>query len=427
VKIVHINRDEYTGGASRSAYRLHQSLVGLGHDSQMYVFNKSSDDLRTRRYIPPQNRLSFHVRNVRRMYIEAAIRRYDKSASPDRTFFSDDRTVFYKDVCCHIPEADVINLHWIADFLDLGAFFSWLPKDKPLVWTLHDMAAFTGGCCHAMSCDRFMGRCGACPQLGSSDESDLTREIWLRKQGYYSTLDPARFHVVTPSRWLGDRLKRSSLLAQFPHSVIPYGLDLEVFKPRDRRLSREVLGIPMTAKVILFVSNGLHVRLKGLHVLMDALNGMDPNTGIFFLSLGFGSPPSLGRFQQAHIHSITEDRLLSLVYSAADVFVLPSLADNLPNTMLESIASGTPVVAFDAGGIPDAVRPGVTGLLAKTGDAAELCSAIQELLGNDAKRAEMSANCRKIAVAEYSLELQANRYVQLYESMLTTTKAARAS
>jgi len=361
------------------------------------------------------------------MYIEGAIRRYGESASPERTFFSDDRTVFSKDVCLHIPESDIINLHWVAEFLDLGAFFSWLPKDKPLVWTLHDMAAFTGGCCHAIACDRFVDRCGACPQLGSSNEADLSREIWLRKKGYYATLNPARFHVVTPSRWLGERLKRSSLLSQFPHCVIPYGLDLEVFKPRDRRLSREVLGIPIASKVILFVSNGLHVRLKGLHVLVDALNEMDADTGIFFLSLGLGSPPSLARFPHAHINSITEDRLLSLVYSAADLFVLPSLADNLPNTMLESIACGTPVVAFDAGGIPDAVRPGVTGLLAKTGDARELRSAILELLGNDAKRAEMSANCREIALAEYSLELQAKRYVQLYESMLTTTRTARAS
>jgi glycosyltransferase involved in cell wall biosynthesis len=145
------------------------------------------------------------------------------------------------------------------------------------------------------------------------------------------------------------------------------------------------------------------------------------------LSLGLGASPALDRFKHTHIPSIGEDGLLSLIYSAADVFVLPSLADNLPNTMLESIACGTPVVASAVGGIPDTVRPGVTGLLVKTGDAAELRSAILGLLGNDSLGAEMSANCRKIALAEYSLELQARRYLEIYEAMLVAAKATRAS
>jgi glycosyltransferase involved in cell wall biosynthesis len=137
--------------------------------------------------------------------------------------------------------------------------------------------------------------------------------------------------------------------------------------------------------------------------------------------------PEINVHPHVHLPSVNDDGFLSLIYSAADVFVAPSLADNLPNTILESIACGTPVVAFNAGGIPDAVRPGVTGLLAKTGDAAELRSAILGLLGNDSLGAEMSANCRKIALAEYSLELQARRYLEIYEAMLVAAKATRAS
>jgi glycosyltransferase involved in cell wall biosynthesis len=152
-----------------------------------------------------------------------------------------------------------------------------------------------------------------------------------------------------------------------------------------------------------------------------------PCKNVFLIALGIGPVPEINVHPHVHLPSVNDDGFLSLIYSAADVFVAPSLADNLPNTILESIACGTPVVAFNAGGIPDAVRPGVTGLLAKTGDAAELRGAILQLLGNDSKRAEMSANCRRIALAEYSLELQASRYVQLYQSMLTTATAARAS
>ena len=418
MKILHLSTADNGGGASRSAYRLHNGLRRSGQDSRMYVLEKYTSDPWVTQFQSSRGRIAWIARNARRLRLNLSLRRYARTSPPERTFFSEDRTPFYEDACRQMPQTDLINLHWLAGFLDLGAFFGWLPPSMPLVWTLHDMASFTGGCCHAMGCDRFTQQCGACPQLGSSDEGDLTRDVWRRKQKYYSSLEPSRFHIVTPSGWLGGEVKRSPLLSRFPRSVIPYALDLEVFKPRDRRFSREVLGIPQEAKVILFVSNGLHVHLKGFKHLIGALEGMDPTSGLFLLCLGFGSPPELQRFPHSHITSMNDDRSLSMVYSAADVFVLPSLADNLPNTMLESLACGTPVVAFAAGGIPDAVRPGVTGLLAKTGESAELRSAMLELLSNDSKRAEMSANCRRIALAEYDLSVQTRRYVQMYTEML---------
>src|SRR5713226_2362355 len=418
MKILHISTTDNGGGASRSAYRLHDGLRRSGNDSRMYVLDKYTCDPRVIQFRSSQRRIDWIARNTRRLRLNLAHRRYAKTSPPERTFFSEDRTPFYFDACRQMPEAELINLHWVAGFLDLGAFFGWLPARKPLVWTLHDMASFTGGCCHDMGCGKFTQQCGACPQLGSTDEGDLTREVWRRKQKYYAALDPSKFHIVTPSRWLGEEVKRSPLLSRFDRSVIPYGLDLEVFQARDRRFSREVLGIPQDAKVILFVSNGLHVHLKGFKHLIGAMEEMDAASGIFLLCLGFGAPPELERFPHAHIASINEDRALSMVYSAADVFVLPSLADNLPNTMLEAMACGTPVAAFAAGGIPEAVRPGVTGLLARVGDAGELRGAMVELLGNEPKRREMSANCRRIALAEYGLSVQTGRYAELYAEML---------
>jgi hypothetical protein len=384
----------------------------------MYVLDKYTNDPWVTRFQSSRGRIAWVVRNARRLRLSLSHRRYAKTSPPEQTFFSDDRTPFYKDTCRQMPETELINLHWMSGFLDLGAFFGWLPAGLPLVWTLHDMGNFTGGCSQDLGCGKFTEQCGACPQLGSSDEGDLTRDSWHRKKKYYSTLRSNRLHIVTPSCWLGEQVNRSPLLSRFSRSVIPYGLDLEVFKPRDRRFSREVLGIPQEAKVILFVSNGLHTHLKGFKHLVGALEGMSSSNGIFLSCLGFGSSPEIERFPHAHIPSMTNDRSLSMVYSAADVFVLPSLADNLPNTMLEALACGTPVVGFATGGIPDGVRPGVTGLLAKTGDTAELRAAILEMLGNDAKRAEMSANCRRIALAEYDLGLQTNRYVELYTEML---------
>lgn len=426
MKIIHIDNADNGGGASRSAYRLHVGLRRLGEDSGMFVLNKRTKDPQVKPFQSSKGKVAWLARNSRRLKLEASLRWNRRNVSPECTFFSDDRTPFFMDVCRQIPPRDVINLHWVANFLDLGAFFTWLPKNLPLVWTLHDMAAFTGGCCHAMGCRKFTQKCGACPQLDSDNETDLTRAVWLRKKRYYDMLAAERFQIITPSNWLGAELSRSPLLSRFARSVIPYGLDVEVFRPRDRRLSREILGIPEGLKVVLFVSNG-SVRLKGFHLLMDALHAIDASAPLFLLSIGLDSSPVLDRFPSSAIAAVKEDGMLSLIYSAADVFVLPSLADNLPNTMLEAMACGTPVVAFDAGGIPDGVRPGVTGLLARTGDVGELRAAILELLENNAKRAEMAANCRKIAVTEYGLELQARRYLQIYESLMQTTKAARAS
>ena len=384
----------------------------------MYVLDKYTNDPWVTQFRSLRGRIDWITRNARRLQLNLSFRRYAKTLPSERTFFNEDRTPFYKDACRQMPKAEVINLHWVAGFLDLGAFFDWLPAGMPLVWTLHDMGVFTGGCSQDLGCGKFTEQCGACPQLGSTDESDLTRDVWRRKKKYYSALHSKRLHIVTPSRWLGEQVNRSPLLSRFPRSVIPYGLDLEEFKPRDRRFSREVLGIPQEAKVILFVSNGLHTHLKGFKYLVGALEGMRSSNGIFLSCLGFGSSPEIEKFPHVHIPSMTNDRSLSMVYSAADVFVLPSLADNLPNTMLEALACGTPVVGFATGGIPDGVRPGATGLLAKTGDSAELRTAILEMLGNDAKRAEMSANCRRIALAEYDLGLQTDRYMELYAEIL---------
>jgi glycosyltransferase involved in cell wall biosynthesis len=342
---------------------------------------------------------------------------YEEKALPKRTFFSNACEI-YKDACEQIPECDLIQLHWVAGFIDYKVFFTWLPPELPLVWTLHDMANFTGGCSYDLSCGKFVQQCGTCPQLGSTSQIDLSRQVWRRKQKYYASLDIERVRIVTPSRWLGKEVERSSLLGRFNWSVIPYGLNTEVFQPRDGRVAREVLGIPQDAQVLLFISSNAGDYLKGFHLLAEALAGVEGDKTIFLLSVGKGFPPRFNRFRHAHFQDIHNDRLLSFIYSASDVYVAPSLGDNLPNTVLESISCGTPVVAFSTGGIPDMVRPGVTGLLATAGDSADLRAAILEILSNNEKRTEMSIHCRRVALAEYDLSVQARRYLEIYREML---------
>jgi len=225
-------------------------------------------------------------------------------------------------------------------------------------------------------------------------------------------------HIVTPSAWLADRVRESTVTAdRFDISVIPYGLDLDAFAPRDRAECRNILGIPADAEVLLFAAHSVSNRRKGFRLLLEALEQIGGRDRLFVLSVGRGAPGLPEGLAGRHVGYTGEDRLLAVLYSAADLFVLPSLQDNLPATMLESIACGTPVIAFDAGGIPEAVRSGQTGETVPTGDSAALARAISDLLDQPSYLQELRGSCRDTAVAEYRLDIQASRYGELYAAL----------
>jgi glycosyltransferase involved in cell wall biosynthesis len=224
--------------------------------------------------------------------------------------------------------------------------------------------------------------------------------------------------MVTPSRWLAERVKASNILGGFPLSVIPYGLDIEDFAPRDRRAARNVLGIPQEAKVVLFVADVTDNMRKGFALLAEALiRCSNKVANLFLVSLGHNKPAVHIQTPWLHVGPINNDRFLSMVYSAADIFTIPSLQDNLPNTVLEAMACGTPVVGFAVGGVPDMIREGVNGLLVSASNVPALHVAMVNLL-NNAGREDIRANCRRVAVEEYSLELQARQYSELYKALI---------
>src|SRR5262249_13070636 len=193
------------------------------------------------------------------------------------------------------------------------------------------------------------------------------------------------------------------------------------FAPRDRAFCRSVLGIPEDAAVVLFAASHVRNRRKGFALLAEALAGLGGGAKLFLLSLGRGGGPAPRRVPSRHLGPASNDRCLSVVYSAADVFVIPSLQENLAQTVLEAMACGTPVVGFDVGGIPDMVRPGVTGLLTPVGDVLALRAAVREVLVNPAQRAAMSTNCRRLAAEDFALEVQARRYAELYRRILSAS------
>ena len=383
----------------------------------MFVANRYSDDPAVAAFEPPLDCISRLGRILRKELIWRKFVRYQTTRPDGCDSFSDDRSEYGATLLKQLPSSDLINLHWVANFLDYQSFFSQLPRDVSVVWTLHDMNPFTGGCHYNGGCSRYTQGCGACPQLGSHMLKDLTHKIWQRKRKAFAKLVSDRLHIVTPSVWLAEEAKRGPLLGRFPISTIPYGVNTKVFSPQDPSIARAALDLPRNAKVVLFIAVSTVKRRKGFVYLAEALSGLKKIPNLLVVSLGHGKPTIYSDIAHLHLGHIDNERLLSLVYSSAEVFAIPSLEDNLPNCVLESMSCGAPVVGFNVGGIPDMVRQGDTGLLVPPQDASALRAAIAELLQNPAKRTEMAENCRRIATEEYSLEVQAQRYVDLYETI----------
>jgi glycosyltransferase involved in cell wall biosynthesis len=415
MRIVHLSTTDVAGGAARATYRLHTGLKRLGYDSRMLVGKKWGEDPTVEAVKRPDDLLSRVKRKLRRMRIDADFGRYAGSRPTGLEPFSDDRTELQDAILRQLPPADVINLHWVAGFLDHESFFAGVPKDIPVVWRLADMAPCTGGCHYDEGCGRFENRCGACPQLGSTDENDLSRQVWQRK--YDALWRHGRIHLAATSNWIAQQSRRSSLLRNFPVTVIPNGLDTEDFAPRDKMFARDTLGVPRDAKVVLFAAESLLVKRKGFTLLLDALKGLLDEPGLLLLSVGSTKTAIESPVPQVNLGRINIDRYLSLAYSAADVFVIPSVQESFGQTVSESLACGTPVIGFATGGMLDMVRPGQTGQLVPVGDTAGLRDAIRSMLRDPETLRGMSAHCRRIAVEEYSIEVQAKAYVRLYESL----------
>jgi glycosyltransferase involved in cell wall biosynthesis len=417
VRITHLSKYDLTGGAAKSAYRLHTGLRLIGHDSRMLVQQKELKDETLICFQPPLAPAT-RLRRVFRRYALRNQRRPISSRPGGATYFTDDRSENGADILGQIPRSDVLNLHWIAGFFDYRDFFPHVPAGLPVVWTLHDMNPFTGGCHYDEGCGRYVEHCGRCPQLASSDDNDLSARIWKRKKMAFASLGAQMLHLVAPSHWLAEEVRRSSLFSCHPITVIPNGLDTERFKPRDRRLAREILGIPLESRVVLFLAESASEKRKGLGLLLEALRGLENDSDLLFLGVGSGFTSDMVTQPSMLTGNIADERILSMIFSAADLFVLPSLEDNLPNTAIEALACGIPTVAFAIGGLPDIVQQGKTGILVPKGDISALMAGIMALLNDPDRRASMAEASRRAAVQEHSLAVQARRYEAVYKQLI---------
>jgi glycosyltransferase involved in cell wall biosynthesis len=417
ISVLHLSASDILGGAAIAAYRLHAGLRRLGLPSRMLVGTKASEDADVYQVTRAKSIPARFSRLLRSSRISFAHRKYERTRSATLERMSDDRAHTEVSVARDGLPADILNLHSIAGFLDHRSFFKLLRQAEPVVWTLHDMNPFTGGCHYSLGCNGFKKRCGGCPQLNSPNSRDITAQIHARKMSAFSRLGCETTQIVTPSAWLASKVRSSSLLGRFDVDCIPYGLDTSIFQPRDRRTAREIFGLPQDRKIVAFAAQNLRNPRKGLDLLLAGLRGANPAT-VTLVSIGAGGGDLAAVEDCFPLGEMPSNRLMSFALSTADVFVCPSSADNLPNGVIEAMACGIPIVAFSVGGIPELVRSGITGLLAPSGDVAILRQEIETICSDDDMRTRMSSECRRIAVDEYALEVQAGRYRAIYEKLI---------
>ena len=420
------------GGAAMAAYRLHRGLREIGEDCRMLVRHKASADDTVLRVFPKGKMEA----NDEDFFLSTVIQNH--YIDTQRTDISN--TVFTLpypgyDVASSsvVQEADVINLHWVAGYQSPVTLQRLFQMGKPVVWTLHDQWAFTGGCHYAAGCTRYRKDCVSCPQL-SDDPFDLPASILQDNLAFFA---PVNLTIVTPSRWLAACVKESALFKTFRVEVIPYSLDTEFFSPSSKEEAKKSLGLPPDAVTLLFGVIDAAEKRKGFQELLTAIrHGMEIpefKTGVEEGRLKifcFGHPdPALNH---AGLPVISLGYLDSLgkiknAYCAADLFILPSLEDNLPNTILEALSCGTPVVAFATGGIPDLVTDGFNGRLVPIGDSHELSRAILSLVSRPEELKTLGGNGRTLMVKEYSLPVQARRYNDLYRELCVKHEARKPS
>ena len=321
-----------------------------------------------------------------------------------------------------VKDADILHLHWInSGFLSVDDIKKLVDTCKPIVWTLHDMWAFTGGCHYSGACNHYINQCGDCYFLKDEEPNDISYQGWLRKAAAYKHAGNITF--VACSEWMAGVARNSELLEGFRITSIPNPIDTNIYCPKGKLEMREAWCINPFAKVILFGAANINDRRKGLNYLVEAMEQLlvhCPDKGLVEVVI-FGKnrhfDTSSIPFKVNQFNVITSQQELAGLYSLADVFVLPSIEDNLPNTVMEALSCGTPVVAFRTGGLPEMIDHLKNGYLAEFKSPADLAKGIFEMIYAENK-AELSANARNKVLKDYNNEKVAKQYMEIYRSVL---------
>ena len=413
MKILHLNENDSMGGAAIATRRLHEGLTEAGIDSTLFVQRKYTSRKDVYTY---KSGFQSIINTTSSRY-----NRFPKIFYPERKKEAYNTGYSLNSLAPVIKEfkPDIIHLHWIADgFININELKRF---NIPVVWSLHDMWPFTGGCHYSYDCSKYTFLCGCCPVLCSTKKNDLAFKVFQSRSKSIKNLN---LTVVSPSRWLSDSASNSAIFRDSQIATIPHGLNLEIFKPAGKNHSRAIHYIPEDKKIILFGGINPHIdKRKGFHLLEEALNILKNKKELENCELlVFGCEEKMIDFQNAikttYSGYIAHDIAMPVTYSAADVMIVPSYQEAFGLTALEAMACGTPVVAFDTTGPKDIVTHKESGYLASPYEPEDLAEGIKWVLKNNSNALNISENARNRVVKEFDVKNVVQKYSELYSKIL---------
>ncbi len=407
MNILHISNTDLAGGRFTGYYM--QESLGEADRVEMAVWSKTTNRPHVN-LIPPASRI-FRLGAELVMYCDGKIGLDGLTGSGGWLMASKD----------YFARADVVHLHLIHNNSNISILsLPMLSRLKPMIWTLHDPWATTGGCIHSFECDRWLSGCA--PRCPHPRRRSLFRRYtpflqWRVKKAVYRRAD---ITLVATSQWMKDRIERSPLVQHLPCRQIPFGIDLEVFRPRSRLECRRRLGIAGDSKVIAFRGVGLKTdRFKGMRWLMKALEIYQVKAPTILLIVDDGSAfqSMSGRYTIVTLGWVDGEALAEAL-SAADVFLMPSIQESFGLMAVEAMACGTPVVVFEGTSLPNVIRSPLGGLAVPSMDSGALAAATGRLLNDDQLLRNLGRQARRIAESEYPLSLYVQRHRDLYKEVL---------
>lgn len=420
MKVTIINTWEQKGGAAVAASRLMHALNKSGIEATMLVRDKQSNN----KHVVASNTswLSKKINFVRFAWERLIIllnNGWNRSA-----VFQVSIANTGTDISNHpiIREADIIHLHWINQgFLSLEDIKKLAQLGKPIVWTMHDMWPFTGICHYAGGCENYKTTCGNCILLQSDKMNDLSNKIFRNKKGI---LIDSGVTFVGCSKWIADNALNSSLTTGHDVMSIPNAIDTTVYKPINEIQARTNLKLPQDKNLLLFGAANISDPRKGLNLFLEALyiiKKRNPDLAEKLNVVTFGKIDCdiIARFPVLvkPMGFMTDEEQIVKLYNAADIYIIPSLEDNLPNTIMESMACGLPCVGFATGGIPEMIDHKVNGYVTRYKDAADLAQGIEWVLTNK-DLLHLQDECVKKVQSSYTEQVVAREYISLYKKLL---------
>ena len=418
MNILLINKSDTQGGAAVAANRLLQALSKSGVSAKMLVQEKRSDDTKI---VSTSNSRWKKWKDLYHFIIERLLFLPYEKSKEIRFAFSIGKSGENISSNTLVESADVLHLHWFNQgYLSVENVLELTQLNKPVVWTLHDMWAFTGGCHYAGACENYKNECANCHFLKNPKNPDLSTKVFQHKQKAYKNTN---ITIVTCSQWLGRKAKESSLLADFNIISIPNPINTDLFKPQKQSILREKYGLHTNKKLILFAAANVSDKRKGIRYFIEAIQLLSTKhtesiNNYELIVFGKSSKETLQEISLP-VHSLgylDNVQQIAEIYALSDLFILPSLEDNLPNTVMESLACGTPVVAFNTGGIPEMIDHKSNGYLADYKSSEDLANGILHILNAD-NYSSFRENARKKVEDNFSEQKVAKRYSDLYKTL----------